>query len=219
MMIRWLIRTSVAACLAALPLGLIACGGDGGGGDPYGDHDFGDNDRQKVVAIGDSITSGLVCDEEASPYPSKVGGMTGLNVVNAGVSGESSGRTAGRTGSVLDAQKPGFLLILTGHNDAIFDRDYDDVIGNLRSIIQAARNRKTVPILATLVPIGAPRTFATGPALSYSAGIRELAKELDVPLVDLEREFGDDPSLQCDGLHPTEAGSAIIAAGFADRLP
>ena len=203
----------------ALPLLLAACNDGGGGGDSYANTDFGANDRTKVVAIGDSITSGNVCSDEGETYCQRIAGLTGLNVINAGVSGERSSSTAGRTGSVLNRHQPGFLLILTGHNDAIFDRDYDSVIGNLRSIVQQAKGNKTVPILATLLPIHAPRTFATGPAQDYSVGIRLLAKEEGVKLVDLEKEFGDDAFLQCDGLHPNAAGSAIIAAAFADKLP
>ncbi len=208
---------ALPSCLA-LQLLLSACDSGGGGGG-YGDHDFGDNDRNKVVALGDSITSGFVCDEETRSYPQRIADITGLQVINAGVSAERASSAAGRAGRVLDRNKPGFLLILTGHNDAIFDRSADSVEGNIRSIIESARSRKTVPIVATLVPIGAPRRFATGPARDYSARIRALAKELRVPLVDLEREFGNDSSLQCDGLHPSDAGSRIIASAFADKLP
>jgi acyl-CoA thioesterase-1 len=212
-------RVLLGGCLA-LPMLLSAClSSGGGGGQKYSKFDFGDNDRNKVVAMGDSITSGFVCDDETAAYPQRIASMTGLSVVNAGVSGEQSGGCAGRTPRTLDQHKPGFLLILTGHNDAIFDRDVNGVLGNIRSMIQAAKGRKTIPIVATLVPIGSPRTFATGPALAYSDGIRALAKEEDVPLVDMEKEFGSDDSLQCDGLHPNDKGSAIIAAAFADRLP
>jgi|APTNR8051073442_1049403.scaffolds.fasta_scaffold00086_24 acyl-CoA thioesterase-1 len=199
---------------------LSACdSGGSGGGDGYKNFDFGDNDRTKVVAIGDSITSGNVCEDEGENYPSRIAGITGLTVINAGRSGESTGGTASRTTSTLQRSKPGFLLILTGHNDAIFDRDYDSVIGNIRSIVQQAKGNKTIPILATLVPIGAPRVFATGPASDYNVGIRQLAKEEGVKLVDLEREFGSSGDLQCDGLHPNDRGSAVIANAFADRLP
>lgn len=193
--------------------------GGGGSGDGYKNFDFGDNDRNKVVVIGDSITSGNVCEDEGENYPSRIAGITGLTVINAGRSGESTGGTASRTASTLQRSKPGFLLILTGHNDAIFNRDYDSVIGNLRSIVQQAKSNKTVPILATLLPIGAPRVFATGPASEYNVGIRQLAKEEGVKLVDLEREFGSSGDLQCDGLHPNDRGSAVIANAFADRLP
>ncbi len=193
---------------------------DSGGGGKYDGFDFGDNDRNKVVALGDSITEGFTCDDETKSYPTRIAEMTKLTVINAGKSGERTTEAAARAGRVLDSNKPGFLLILTGHNDAIFDRDANAVINNIRSIVNSARNRKTVPILSTLVPIGAPRRFATGPAREYSERIRQLAAELDVELVDMEKEFGDDPaSLQCDGLHPNDAGSAVIAAAFADKLP
>lgn len=212
-------RVLLGGCLA-VPLLLSSClNSGGGGGRKYSSFDFGDNDRDKVVAIGDSITSGFVCDDETASYPQRIASMTGLAVINAGVSGESSRGAAGRTPGTLDKNKPGFLLILTGHNDAIFDRDVGEVTGNIRSMIQAAKGRKTIPIVATLVPIGSPRTFATGPALAYSDAIRALAKEEDVPLVDMEREFGNDGDLQCDGLHPNDKGSAVIAAAFSDKLP
>lgn len=198
---------------------LSACDSGGGGGDPYKNFDFGDNDRTKVVALGDSITSGNVCDDEGANFPSRIAGLTGLKVINAGKSGERTAGTASRTTSTLRRHKPGFVLILTGHNDAIFNRDYNSVIGNLRSIVRQAKNNKTVPILATLLPIGAPRVFATGPAQDYNVGIRQLAKDEGLNLVDLEKEFGSSGDLQCDGLHPNDRGSAIIANAFADRLP
>lgn len=210
----------VAVLLGAMPL-LVSClGSSGGGGNSYGDHDFGDNDKNTVVALGDSITAGYVCDSETEAFPSRIAGMTGLNVINAGKSAEQSSSAAGRAGGLMDKYKPGFILIFTGHNDAIFDRSESSVIGNIRAIIQAAQNRKVVPIVATLVPIGSPRTFATRPARNYSEGIRNLAKEMGVPLVDIEKEFGGNAeSLQCDGLHPNDEGSVIIAAAFADKLP
>ncbi|MBW7908317.1 MAG: hypothetical protein H3C50_05270 [Kiritimatiellae bacterium] len=207
------------ALIGAVPL-VVSCLGSGGGGGPsYSNHDFGDNDPKKVVALGDSITEGYTCDDETRAYPDRVAQMTGLTVINAGSGGEQSSGAASRAGRLMDKHKPGFILILTGHNDAIFDRSPGSVRGNIRSIIQSAQNRKVVPIVGTLLPIGAPRRFATEPAKSYSVEIRSLAKEMGVQLVDIEKEFGDGKSLECDGLHPNEEGSAVIAAAFADKLP
>lgn len=216
---KWLVRWG-AWMLAVLASGLLsACDGGGGGGESYKNFDFGDNDRNKVVALGDSITKGGTCDGDGAPYPRRIADITGLNVINAGVDAEQSSRSAARTGGVLRKYKPGFLLILTGHNDAIFGRDYNAVIGNLRSIVRQAKNNKTVPIIATLLPISAPRSFATGPAEEYNVGIRQMAKEEGAKLVSLDREFGSSGDLQCDGLHPNDQGTAVIANAFADKLP
>ena len=46
-----------------------------------------------------------------------------------------------------------------------------------------------------------------------------MAKEEGAKLVDLEREFGNSGDLQCDGLHPTDQGTAVIANAFSDKLP
>jgi lysophospholipase L1-like esterase len=214
-------RFRLVACgLAVLASGLLsACDGGGGGGESYKNFDFGDNDRNKVVVLGDSITKGGNCDGEGAPYPRRIGDITGLSVINAGVDAEQTSRSASRTGSLLRKFKPGFLIILTGHNDAIFGRDYNAVIGNLRNIVRQAKNNKTVPIIGTLLPISAPRSFATGPAQDYSVGIRQMAKEEGAKLVDIEREFGSSGDLQCDGLHPNDQGNAVLANAFADKLP
>lgn len=211
-------KMTLGLLFCAMPM-LVACLGSGGGGNSYGNHDFGDNDKTVAVALGDSITQGYSCEGETEAFPSRIAGMTGMTVINAGRGGEQSSGAASRAGGLMDRYKPGFILIFTGHNDAIFDRNINGVLGNIRAIIQAAKNRKVVPIVATLVPIGPPRVFATRPARDYSEGIRALAKEMDVALVDIEKEMGDNSDLFCDGLHPVDAGSIIIAAAFADKLP
>ena len=216
----WAKRLTLATMVVPA-LFLTACPGQGGGGSkPYENHDFGDNDPNLAVAIGDSVVEGYSCDTETLDFPARIAQMTGMSVVNLGQSSESSGPCAARTPGVLDDFKPGFLLILTTHNDAIHERDADEVANNLRAMIHAAKDRKVVPIVATPVPISGPRVWATGPAEDYTVAIRALTSEEGVPLVDLEREFGEDSaSLQCDGLHLNDEGSVIAAAAFADKLP
>ena len=189
--------------------------GDSGGGSSF---DFGDNDVNTVVAMGDSITDGG-CAPAGASYPSRVAALSGKNVVNQGSCGEKSSGGASRVNSVLASTNPGYLLILYGANDALFDVDHFAVKENLRAIIQSAKNNMTLPILATLTPMYDGHAFGRGDAQAISVLIRELAGEEDVPLVDLEAEFGEDRSLiQADGLHPSDTGAQLIALSFNDAL-
>jgi lysophospholipase L1-like esterase len=203
----------------ALIAGLLAASCDsGGGGDGNDDVDVGSNDINTVVCMGDSITQGR-CVPAGSPYPSRLASLSGKNVINQGVCGDKSDGGASRVGGVLNRYSPGYLVILYGANDAIFDRSLDSVVGNIRRMIQAAKGNQTVPIVCTLLPMYDVHAFAAGNARAYSAAIRGLAKEEGARLVDLEKEFGGDRALlQADGLHPSDAGTQVIALAVNDAI-
>jgi lysophospholipase L1-like esterase len=201
----------------ALAVFLSACESDGGSGG-NSTPDVGDNDINTVVCLGDSITDGE-CVPAGAPYPARLGGLAGKTAINQGSCGEKSGSGAARAGGVMDKYKPGYICILYGANDAIFDLPTADVVANVRSIVQAAKARKTVPLVATLLPMYDGHGFANGNAKDISAGIRQMASEEGARLVDLEAEFGDDRSLlQDDGLHPSDAGNQVIALAFNDEI-
>ena len=211
--LRRLAFTAVALSSMAL---LAACEADGGGGSST--PDVGSNDINTVVCLGDSITEGE-CVPAGAPYPARLGGLSGKSVVNQGSCGEKSGSGAARADGVLDKYKPGYICILYGANDAIFDRPTADVVANIRSIVQSAKANQTVPLVATLLPMYDGHAFANGNAKDISAGIRQMASEEGARLVDLEAEFGDDRSLlQEDGLHPSDSGTQLIALAFNDKI-
>lgn len=179
-------------------------------------YDYGDNDPNYFVAMGDSITEGV--GDCGTPWPERLSAMLGKTIANEGVSGEHAYEGADRVDGVLSAYKPGRLLILYGANDIMHSRDHDEIIEDLRTIIQAAKNNKTVPELATLIPMsGHDEIFATG-VESLNEDVRALASEEGVRLVDLEAAFeatGDvDAYMQSDGVHPNSDGNQLIAETF-----
>ena len=97
------------------------------------------------------------------------------------------------------------------------ERDTDNTLGNIRAMVQAAKANKTVPILATLLPMIEGHAIYDSVAGRISAGIRDIASSEGVTLVDLNAEFSDPASLLIsDGLHPNDAGNQVIAAAFND---
>lgn len=199
-----------------LMLALAGCGG-GDGASGGGTTDFGSNNGQLVVALGDSIVAGV--DGGGAPWPARLAGLSGKAVVNAGVGGEESGGALSRCGSLLATYKPGYLLILTGANDAIMSRSTDNAVANIRAMVQMAKANGTVPVVATLLPMVGEHGIFDSAARRISAGVRDVASSEGVALVDLNGEFSDPAGLLIgDGLHPNDAGNQIIALAFNDTF-
>lgn len=212
-----LLRTLFAVTAA---LWFASCdGGGGGGSDGGGSSDVGSNDVNKVLCLGDSITHGG-CAPAGAPYPSRLAGLTGKGVINAGVCGERSAATRSRAATLFDRHKPGYLCLLIGANDASFGYSPITVGENIRAIIQEAKIRKIIPIVATLTPTVGPHFYSNDDAFNISAQIRVVAKEEGAKLVDLQKEFGSGAAalLQEDGLHPNDAGNQVVAAAFNDKI-
>lgn len=209
---RWSLILAALAGLVIFP----ACN-DSGGGDST-PKDFGDNDPNVVVAIGDSITEGR-CVPAGAPWPSRLGSLSGKNVINEGRCGERSAGGAARIAGVLSSRKPGYVLINYGANDAIFGHTSGTLAYHIRVMVQAAKANKTVPLVGTVLPMYDSHAFAAGKVPEYNSAIKQVCKEEGVRMVDVNKEFGDERSfLQGDGLHPSDSGTQLIALSFNDKL-
>ncbi|NCI51632.1 rhamnogalacturonan acetylesterase [Sediminibacterium roseum] len=99
---------------------------------------------------------------------------------------------------VADSLQEGdYLLIQFGHNDEAKEEKYkdryttpEDYRRNLVRFIAGARNKKAFPVLIT--PVSRMRFDKDGKALEthveYSAIVMEVAKEQNVPVIDLDRK-------------------------------
>ena len=197
-------------------LGLAGC--EGGSDSHLGDgHDFGANDPAVYAAFGDSITYGSGLNDLSERYSDKLAGMLNKTVLNYGFPGAASGEGAGLVNDVLADARPGFLLILFGVNDLIMGYPEETVAVNLRVMIQACWNNKTIPVVATLTPTFRGYEGLASGVQRVNEQIRQLCSELDVARVDLESAFdGNQNYMQYDGLHPNEGGHALMAASFHD---
>lgn len=223
-------RLAVTLVLPALCMGLL-CGCDDNTPvivtPPTPPPDFGDNDRAVCVAMGDSITVGHNGpDANLSGYPEVLGPMLGRTIVNEAIDGSDTGDGKGIVDRVLRDHKPAYLLILYGANDVIRGMSRSDSIANLRTMIRAAKANKTVPIMATLLPMSGPHSFFEGGVQSLNTEIRQLAQEEAVTLIDLHAVFSvagaaaaasdrESPLMTDDGLHPNDTGQRVIAWEFA----
>jgi lysophospholipase L1-like esterase len=188
----------------------VLCGCESDSGDSF---NYGDNDPNVRVAFGDSITSGI--GDGIVPYPPRVAAMTGQTVINEGIAGEHAYEAASRVWGVLNRHKPGTLMVLYGVNDIMHSADIDDIVNDLRTIVQAAAGNNTKVLIATMTPmIDRHNGIFQGKIEATNVEIRRMAAEEGVRLVDLEPLFGTGEGLQTDGLHPNDAGTEIMASAF-----
>jgi acyl-CoA thioesterase-1 len=173
-----------------------------------------------LVCFGDSLTAGLGVDEEKA-YPALLQKALGQGadpwrVVNAGVSGDTTAGGLKRLDWVLRGQ-PDAVLVALGANDGLRGFDPKVTEANLLAILKKIRAAGAVPLLAGIdLPTNLGPTFRQ----AFKAMYPRLAKAEKVPLMPfLLLDVGGVPSLnQADGLHPNEAGHAIVAKHVLEFL-
>ena len=208
----------VVLCLALL---LGACGGNGNTGNASNQTpaaagtpaDASAQARPKIVALGDSLTAGLGLPEREA-YPALLQQKIDregyqFQVVNAGVSGDTTAGGLRRLDWALEGDVR-VLIVALGANDGLRGLSVGEMRKNLAEIIERAKDKKIVVILAGME---APPNY--GP--EYTAGFRQvyhdLAREqrvLFLPFL-LARVAGESRLNQGDGIHPNAAGAAVIA--------
>lgn len=169
--------------------------------------------RPRIVVLGDSLTAGLGLPVEQS-YPSllqKFVDDAGLNyeVVNAGVSGDTSAGGLSRLDWALDGTVR-FLIVALGGNDGLRALPTEELRQNLSAIIEKAQARRITVILAGME---APRNFGRDYVVRFHRVYPDLAAKYNVAFIPflLQDVAGIERLNQRDGIHPTEEGAAIVA--------
>ena len=167
----------------------------------------------KIIAFGDSLTAGLGVPLSAS-YPALLQQKLDADgfsyeVVNAGVSGDTSAGGVRRIDWSLDGEVRAVILEL-GANDILRGQSVDEMKHNLATIVEHAKAHGAMVLLA-----GMEAPTSSGP--DYRKAVHEafpaLAREEKIQLIPffLERVAGVETLNQRDGIHPNEEGTKIVA--------
>jgi lysophospholipase L1-like esterase len=177
------------------------------------------NQRDICVAMGDSITAGVLLDNYNNGYVPRLQMMWGKTMVNEGVLGAISYNGAAFVDEVLTKYNPKYLTIYYGSNDLGFYSP-NSTIANLRYIIQQAKSNGTLPVIATLGPFMGSWAWRQPYATDLNQRIRALAASEGVACADLEAALGSNPAYMTmpDGMHPNAAGHGVIANTFFNIL-
>ncbi len=169
--------------------------------------------RPRIVALGDSLTAGLGLEPDQA-YPAllqKRLDAAGLKyeVVNAGVSGDTSAGGLRRLDWALDGDVK-VLIVALGGNDALRGLPVEQLRQNLTTIVERAKARRIQVILAGME---APPNFGAAYTATFRQTYREVAAEQGAVLIPflLEGVAGLPEMNQGDGIHPTAAGAERVA--------
>ncbi len=169
--------------------------------------------RARIVAFGDSLTAGLgLLEQEA--YPALLQRKIDeagyeFEVVNAGVSGDTTAGALRRLDWALEGDVR-VLIVAFGGNDGLRGLPIPQMKENLSNIIDKARERNIVVILAGME---APPNFGQEYATQFRQAFRDVAlskRVLFLPFL-LNNVAGRPELNQGDGIHPNQQGTQIVA--------
>ncbi|MDR3541212.1 MAG: GDSL-type esterase/lipase family protein [Desulfosporosinus sp.] len=109
--------------------------------------------NKKIVALGDSFTSGYPLDA-AHSWPQRTADVLKVSVVNKGKSHQIAKDLLARFDADVVAEKPGRVIIFAGIGDAIQKVPLKEVQTNIEGMIAKAKANQIIPILA--LPIEYP---------------------------------------------------------------
>ncbi len=165
-----------------------------------------------ILAFGDSLTAGVGAGP-SQDYPSELARLTGLRVVNAGISGELAREGRRRLPDAMLRHDPDLLVLLMGGNDILRNRQEAAIRADLAAMIELARD-VGVPVLLVGVP-------SKGLLLRTSPLYPELADQYGdsvILLADPLTELLRSPAYKSDPVHLNAEGYRRLAEAIHQRL-
>jgi lysophospholipase L1-like esterase/fibronectin type 3 domain-containing protein len=177
-----------------------------------------DSRNDICVAMGDSITFGVLASSYANSYVPLLSARWGKTIINESAGGGLSQYGAFTIDAVLSQYNPRYVTIYFGTND-LGTVAPDVTIGNLKYIIERAKVNGTIPVVATMGPFFNNWAWRQPYAYELSRRIRQLAASQGIACADIEVALGGNRAyMDDDGQHPIDAGHRIIADTFYDAL-
>lgn len=175
----------------------------------------------KIVAFGDSLTAGFgLAEPESYPYllqqRLKADGYN-YEVINAGVSGDTSLGGVERVDWVLGQENVEILILELGANDLLRAMPVAKMKANLDQIIRKAKARNVKVLLCGML---APPTMGGDYTRDYINAFPDLADEHGVEFLPflLEGVATKTALNQADGIHPNAEGTRIMTENIYSAL-
>jgi len=186
----------------------------------------------RIVAFGDSITGVYYhtggrrawCDmlgiALARIYP-----HAKLEMLNAGISGNTSAQGLARIDRDVLARRPDFVVVMFGMNDAA-RAPREQFAANLQSIVERCRKAGAAVILSTPNNVYANPVRPIDRLAEFAQTVREVARRLDAPLADCYAAYEEvlhrDPLrwklLMSETIHPSMNGHKLFAEVMAEAI-
>jgi len=171
--------------------------------------------KKNILFFGTSLTAGYGLDPTEA-YPALIQNRIDslkmpYNVINGGLSGETSAGGKGRIDWLLKQHVDIFVLEL-GANDGLRGLPVSQTVKNLQAIIDRVK-AKYPDAKMVLAGMQVPPNMGAKYASDFKNMFPELAKKNQMALIPfLLDKVGSVPKLnQADGIHPTAEGDKILA--------
>ena len=173
-----------------------------------------------VFLFGDSLS-------DASVYPREVQAQLGIFRVEAkGSRRKRTNFAREKVAEILAEENPEYLLVLFGTNNLRTggipsNQILQGWMSDLQSVVEAAFEWGTIPVLGTVPPRGFDDP-ESAPEAAYNRAIEELGSRLGVAVAPIFKGFQAAPDrtqlLSGDGIHWRPAGMTIAARAWAQAL-
>lgn len=167
-----------------------------------------------VIALGDSLTYGYGADHSAA-YPNVLSKLTGWNVKNEGINGNTSQDVLDRLDGII-AQKPKLVLLGIGGNDVLRRVNPSVTKENINQIIKRLQDANIAVVLIAQPHLSASALFGKA---SDNPIYEDIAKQHKVPLfADEWSSILSDKSLKSDEIHANAQGYQKFAESIQNYL-
>ncbi|MGF1682624.1 multifunctional acyl-CoA thioesterase I/protease I/lysophospholipase L1 [Photobacterium minamisatsumaniensis] len=174
-----------------------------------------------LLVLGDSLSAGYQMPAEKSwpnllaPEIKKNG--HDLAVINASISGDTTGNGLARLPNLLKSHTPDYVLIELGANDGLRGFPPTTIRKNLTQMITQIETAGAIPLL---MQIYVPPNYGKRYSEYFANLYPDLSQEFDIPLLPffLEHIILKPEWMMEDGLHPKADAQPWIADYMADNI-
>ncbi len=169
-----------------------------------------------VLAFGDSVTHGTGA-APGEDWPSRLAALTGWNIVNAGVPGDTAEAGKVRLAPLLEEHRPALVIVEIGGNDFLRRRAASLVLEDIRQIVRKAKASGAPVVLVAVPELSLLAALAQKP--SDSPIYRQLGEEEGVPVIaSVFSDILSHAEWRADQIHPNAEGYRRMAAGIEAAL-
>jgi len=162
-----------------------------------------------VMAFGDSLTAGVGASHEQN-YPSILSGLLSVDIINEGISGETTSQGLARLPDTLENDEPDLVLLCMGGNDMLANASHENIRNNLAAMIEQIQTSG-----ADVILIGVPKP---GLILGIPDFYEELADTYQLPYDDTLPSILSKNHLKSDYIHPNAKGYQILAEALHELI-
>ncbi|MEJ2139226.1 MAG: arylesterase [Gammaproteobacteria bacterium] len=169
--------------------------------------------RPVILVLGDSLSAGFGLDLEDTWIALLQTRLDregyGYRVVNASISGDTTGNGLRRLPRAIDIHQPEVVIIELGGNDGLRGLPPEVMRDNLEKMIRRSQDAGARVILAGML---IPPNYGEEYTEDFASIYPDLAEAHSTPLIPFfMKDVALDPSkMQADGIHPNEEAQPIL---------